>query len=264
MTETDIPDVESTDLTRQEMEEVAKEYDIDPEGLEDQELLERLGVGFGELDESQVGDRGAGTNGAQARQGRQRDGEDEDPSEQRLPGESVEGLTRNELRDQLRELGLPVTGSKAELQQRLDEAHAEQDDGEDADDDGDDDGSGDRDGDEQGQDRKPGLRAKLGQGLVRVGERLTDGASADAEDVDDEDDVDDGGASEDEDEEDDEERLRDRVADRLDAIADRLRGSGDDDGDDSDGDDDDDGGGSGGLAKLKLVGKTVKDRLTPG
>lgn len=256
MTNTDIPDVDDTDLTREEMEEVAAECGIDPDGLDDQELLERLGVALGEIDESKVDDRDARDDsgdgkpsstglrakvaaslegaadrlrpdGAEPPDGAGEDAEDdagasqdaaadedptgdegdegdEDPSEQTLPGEPIEGPTRNEIRDELRELGLPVTGTKDELQERLDEARREQ-----ADQDGDD----GKDGDEAGSEAED-----AGEGA-----------------------------------ETDDERLRDRAADRLHAAADWLRESGRDESDGS--------GGSGGPSRLKLATAAVKRKL---
>lgn len=220
MTNTDIPDVGDTDLTRQELEEVAAECGIDHEGLDDQALLERLGVALGEIDEAEVGDDGedgdredgggsgyglrakvaASLQGAADRlrpadeersdedgsddsgaaedsEGAQSDEVDEaadDASEQTLPGEPIEGPTRDEIRDELRELGLTVTGTKDELEERLDQARPEQGEDQDAD-------------DEEASDREePGA------------------ADAQARD----------------------ERLRDRAAERLHDLADRLRESG--------------------------------------
>lgn len=118
MPETNVPDVTATDLTRDEMEEVAEECGIDADGLDDQQLLERLGVALGEIEASQV------RSGARRRRGDGRGEGAQESSEQDLPGEPTEGRTRNELR----ELGLPVAGTKEELQQRLAEARGDQDD----------------------------------------------------------------------------------------------------------------------------------------
>jgi hypothetical protein len=234
--DTGIPDVDETDLTREEMEEVAAECGVDPDGLDDQQLLERLGVALGEIDESELDDpddddgrpSGAGLRAkvaarlegaadrlrpagaeppddpeaddedgagrAAADEADEGDEADEDPSEQTLPGEPIEGPTRDEIRDELRELGLPVTGTKDELQERLDQARGEQD---------------DEDEDE-----------------------------AEADDTD---------AGEDTGT--DDERLRDRFADRLHAAADWLRESGDD------------GGGSGTSSRVERATAAVRRRL---
>lgn len=180
MADTDIPDVGDTDLTRDELEEVADDLGIDPEGMDDQQLLERLGVELGELDADETrpadpddekdgddGDREAGpsprTSGSETSRrlrakvaDRLRGAADrvlpdseagseepEDPDEadgpaededgpdetQPLPGEPIEGPTRDDLRERARDLGLSVTGTKDELQERIDEAEAEHDEG---------------------------------------------------------------------------------------------------------------------------------------
>ncbi|MEX1177237.1 MAG: SAP domain-containing protein [Nitriliruptor sp.] len=406
MSDTGIPDVDDTDLTREEMEEVAAEYDIDTDDLDDQELLEELGVALGELDPDDVdggagdsggsgggvrgrvasglgsaaekvrpsssddrsddtddddeggdadeaddaaaadaddgGDEGDAEDGAdeqtlpgepikgptrnelrdrlrelglplsgtkdelqqrldEAEQGGEEDsgedGDEDDPAEQSLPGEPIEGPTRNELRDRLRELGLPLSGTKDELQQRLDEAEQADDGEDDASDDGqdsedaeasassddsedgedgedgedaddgddssridelrekvahalrrasekvadeddededdeddegeDDEGEDDEDAEEDDEGEDEGIRAKLGHGIVHVGEKIA-GDDQEDDDEDDEDDQEDDD-EDDEDEDDDEGgggRLRDRVASGLESTAGRLRGSG--------------------------------------
>lgn len=255
MTNTDIPDVGDTDLTRQELEEVAAECGIDPEGLDDQELFERLGVALGEIDDTEVPDdtadddrdddgasgsglrgkvaaalqgaadrlrpadedpseeagtedAGAAEDSEEAQSAEDEAHEDEadedeggdDASEQALPGEPIEGPTRDEIRDELRELGLPVTGTKDELQERLDQARREQEDDSQAEED-------------------------------------ADGAASDG----------DGNGGEDT--QADGERLRDRAAERLHDVADWLRETGRDEGDGS------------GPSRLKRVGVAVKRRL---
>jgi hypothetical protein len=216
MAEQEIPDVGETDLTRDELEEAAEEVGVDPDGLDDQELLERVGVALGVVDEDAVdapsadaetdqpdddrdddgptptattrtrtarrrndaegaededgddgsddgdgrlaGLRSAGRLGARrCRADRVRpDGDDEEPTStdrlggklgrrcravtrprragerprpvtatQAAVGEPIDGPTRDELRDQLRDLDLPVSGSKEELAARLAEAQEE-------------------------------------------------------------------------------------------------------------------------------------------
>jgi hypothetical protein len=131
VTQPRIPDVDETDLTRDEMEEVASELGVDPEGLDDQQLLEQLGVALGELDEDQVeappassdevGD--AGSDDDEPDDDEPDDDEPDDDGEvQSAVGEPIDGPTRDDLRDRLRELDLPVSGTKDELQQRLAEA----------------------------------------------------------------------------------------------------------------------------------------------
>jgi hypothetical protein len=66
-------------------------------------------------------------------------------------------LTKAELQDRLRDLDLPVSGSKAELQDRLDEARSAQEtDDEDPDDEGAPDDEGDRDDDDRTTDDQTG------------------------------------------------------------------------------------------------------------
>lgn len=328
MADTDIPDVDDTDLTREEMEELAGEYDIDPDGLDDQELLERLGVALGEIDEAQIRERnerreedrrssaaslrgrfaarlegaadrlrpadeerdrpaeeeaersgdegqkeaaeeeparsddeagpGADTDGRggseETRDAEKTDG-DEDPSEQRLPGEPIEGRTRNQLRDELRELGLPVTGTKAQLEQRLAEARSQQDSdaGDAGDDGGASDDAGERDGHDHGS-RMDRLRGKVSRRLHHGSDRAEEDdaeAAGRADDGDEADDAEGAGGADDADEADDE-RLRDRLAEGLVTVADRLRASGQDDS------------ASEAPSRLKRVGAAVKRRLPLG
>jgi hypothetical protein len=93
-----IPRFEDTGLTRTDLEEAADELGVEHDGVGDQRLLERLGVELGELDADQV---------------------DDGPEEQPAPGEPIQGPTRDELREELRQRGLPISGTKAELAQRL-------------------------------------------------------------------------------------------------------------------------------------------------
>jgi hypothetical protein len=141
--EPDIPDVNDTDLTREEMEAAAEELGVEADGLDDQQLLEQLGVALGELDEDDVetperpdGDDDDG-GGDEDDDGDGDDDEDEDDDggdgetggdEQRAVGEPIEGPTRDELRDELRERDLPVSGTKDELAERLAEATEDDDD----------------------------------------------------------------------------------------------------------------------------------------
>jgi hypothetical protein len=123
-----VPRFEDTGLSRDDLEEAAEELGLDHEELDDQALLERLGVELGELTPDQVSDQAAPSDDEE-----DRDEEDiDDPldpaaiaeEEQPAPGEAIEGPTRDELRDQLRERGLPVSGTKAELAERLADADA--------------------------------------------------------------------------------------------------------------------------------------------
>jgi hypothetical protein len=145
VTEPEIPDVNETDLTREEMEAAAEELGVEADGLDDQQLLEQLGVALGELDEDDVetperpegdgdeGDDGDDGDAEDAEDGDEgdEDGDDDENGgdEQRAVGEPIDGPTRDELRDELRERDLPVSGTKDELAERL--AEATEDDGED-------------------------------------------------------------------------------------------------------------------------------------
>jgi hypothetical protein len=122
-----IPDVEETGLTRDEMETAADDLGVDHEGLDDQQLLEQLGVALGELDEAEVDtpppssedpDSEAASDEAED------EGDDADGNGdvQSAVGEPIDGPTRDELREELRERDLPVSGTKEELQERLAEA----------------------------------------------------------------------------------------------------------------------------------------------
>jgi hypothetical protein len=118
----DIPDVTETDLTRDELEEAAEEVGVDHEGLDDQQLLEQLGVALGEIDEDAV--QTPERSDAEAADDEGEDGGDE---VQEAVGEPIDGPTRDELRDELRELDLPVSGTKDELAERLEEAKQDED-----------------------------------------------------------------------------------------------------------------------------------------
>jgi hypothetical protein len=111
------PRFEDTGLSRDDLEEAADELGVEHEDVDDQALLERLGVELGELDPPD------GETGTEAEDV----DDDADDDEQAAPGEPIEGRTRDELRDELRDRGLPVSGSKAELAERLREA--DEDDG---------------------------------------------------------------------------------------------------------------------------------------
>jgi hypothetical protein len=134
-----IPDVEETGLTRDEMETAADDLGVDHEGLDDQQLLEQLGVALGELDEDEVdtppassedadsgdADSEAASDEAEAASDEAEDeGDDADGNGdvQSAVGEPIDGPTRDELREELRERDLPVSGTKEELQERLAEA----------------------------------------------------------------------------------------------------------------------------------------------
>jgi hypothetical protein len=135
----EIPDVSETDLTREELEEAAEEVGVDPDGLEDQQLLEQLGVALGEIDEDAVEtpDRSDAEGTPEEEDGEDDDGDDDENDEddeddeddgsdvQEAVGEPIDGPTRDELRDELRELDLPVSGTKDELAERLEEAKQE-------------------------------------------------------------------------------------------------------------------------------------------
>ena len=109
--DTAIPKVTETDIDREDLVEAAKELDIeDYESLGDQELFEEVGRELGEIDDdgAEESDDGSST-------------EDDQPGEEALEQIRSElgGMTRNELRDELRDLGLSVSGNKAELLERL-------------------------------------------------------------------------------------------------------------------------------------------------
>jgi hypothetical protein len=116
VTEREIPNVDETGITRDEMEVVADDLGVDPEGLDDQELLEELGVALGELDPDDL--ESASASGA----GDENDEDDAVSGEQTAVGEPIEGPTRDELREELRERDLPVSGTKEELEERLADA----------------------------------------------------------------------------------------------------------------------------------------------
>jgi hypothetical protein len=112
----DIPKVEDTDLTREELEEVAEELDVAAEGLDDQALLEQLGVALGAVDADAVPSSSASGDTQEAEEVEDGDGEEQDA------GQRFEDMTRAELRDELRERDLPVSGNKSALVERLVEA----------------------------------------------------------------------------------------------------------------------------------------------
>jgi hypothetical protein len=121
-----IPRFEETGLRREDLEEAAEELGLDHEDVDDQTLLERLGVELGELEPDQISDP------VDVDDEPDEDDEEDidDPlapeaiaeEEQAAPGEAIEAPTRDELRAQLRERGLPVSGTKTELAERLAEA----------------------------------------------------------------------------------------------------------------------------------------------
>jgi hypothetical protein len=112
----DIPKVEDTDLTREELEEVAEELDVAAEGLDDQALLEQLGVALGAVDADAVPSSSASGGTQEAEEVEDGDGAEQDA------GQRFEDMTRAELRDELRERDLPVSGNKSALVERLVEA----------------------------------------------------------------------------------------------------------------------------------------------
>jgi hypothetical protein len=112
----DIPKVEDTDLTREELEEVAEELDVAAEGLDDQALLEQLGVALGAVDADAVPSSSPSGGTQEAEEVEDGDGEEQDA------GQRFEDMTRAELRDELRERDLPVSGNKSALVERLVEA----------------------------------------------------------------------------------------------------------------------------------------------
>jgi hypothetical protein len=142
----EIPDVTETDLTREELEEAAEEVGVYPDGLDDQQLLEQLGVALGEIDEDAVETPDRSNDGGAPEEGDGEDGEDDDGEDddgedddgedddgeddggdvQEAVGEPIDGPTRDELREELRELDLPVSGTKDELAERLEEAKQEE------------------------------------------------------------------------------------------------------------------------------------------
>jgi hypothetical protein len=122
-----VPRYEDTGLSRDDLEEAAEELGLAHEELDDQALLERLGVELGELDPDQVSDQASRPEDVEDDEEDIDDPLDRDAvaeEEQAAPGEAIEGATRDELRAQLRERGLPVSGTKAELAERLAEADA--------------------------------------------------------------------------------------------------------------------------------------------
>jgi hypothetical protein len=111
MASTEIPRVDDTDLDRDDLVEAAEELDLDHESLGDQELFEELGRRLGEIDEEPAGDGGEASEQAE-------DVAEEAPNPEQIR-EELEGRTRDQVRNELRELGLPVSGSKSELIERL-------------------------------------------------------------------------------------------------------------------------------------------------
>jgi hypothetical protein len=111
MASTEIPRIDDTDLDRDDLVEAAEELDLDHESLGDQELFEELGRRLGEIDEEPAGDGGEASEQAE-------DVAEEAPNPEQIR-EELEGRTRDQVRNELRELGLPVSGSKSELIERL-------------------------------------------------------------------------------------------------------------------------------------------------
>jgi hypothetical protein len=111
MASTEIPRIDDTDLDRDDLVEAAEELDLDHESLGDQELFEELGRRLGEIDEEPAGDGGEASEQAE-------DVAEEAPNPDQIR-EELEGRTRDQVRNELRELGLPVSGSKSELIERL-------------------------------------------------------------------------------------------------------------------------------------------------
>jgi hypothetical protein len=126
MATTQIPRVDDTDLDRDELVEAAEELDIEHESLDDQELFEELGRRLGEIEddagsgaedaESTAEDVGEQAQSATSGAASTASASVPDPEELR---EELEGRTRDQVRDELRELGLPVSGTKGELVERL-------------------------------------------------------------------------------------------------------------------------------------------------
>jgi hypothetical protein len=133
MATTQIPRVDDTDLDRDELVEAAEELDIEHESLDDQELFEELGRRLGEIED----DAGSGAEDAEAA-AEDAEATAEDAGEQAQSAassaastaseavpdpeelqEELAGRTRDQVRDELRDLGLPVSGTKGELVERL-------------------------------------------------------------------------------------------------------------------------------------------------
>jgi hypothetical protein len=183
MPEHEIPDVDQTDLTREELEEVAEEVGVDADGLDDQELLEQLGVALGAIDEQQDDDsdeRASDEDGESEGEGEDadEDGEGEDGDED---GEGEDGDGQ-------------AAAAEDDATQDADEDDATQD--ADEDDESEDEADeGDADG------RLAGLRARIASRLDGAADRIRpgghdDGSSdegAEARDEEDDDGGDDGG-----------------------------------------------------------------------
>jgi hypothetical protein len=128
MASTQIPKVEDTDLDRDELVEAAEELDLDHESLDDQELFEELGRRLGEIDDDapdEPEDEAADAGEERADAPSDATADEDTAEEVSDPGgirQELEGLTRNEVRDRLRDLGLPVAGNKADLIDRLEAA----------------------------------------------------------------------------------------------------------------------------------------------
>jgi hypothetical protein len=125
---TDIPKVTDTDIEREDLEEAAQELGIEEfESLGDQELFEAVGRRLGEIEDEdedasdEDGDEQASERD-EATGSEQTDDESDTQRDDGLLEEiqaDLEAMTRDELREELRGLGLPVSGSKAELAERL-------------------------------------------------------------------------------------------------------------------------------------------------
>ena len=140
MATSDIPDVRKTELDRDDLVEAAEEVGLDQhEELDDQQLFEEIGRRLGEI-EDDSSQRDAAGDDEQRDDDQQRD-DDEAAGEQHgeetsgdmsdqtngaaqaeQSGPDPEDMTRDQLRDELRQLGLPVSGSKSDLLDRVETA----------------------------------------------------------------------------------------------------------------------------------------------
>jgi hypothetical protein len=120
MATSEIPKVTETDLDRDDMTEAAEELGVDDhERLDDQELFEELGRRLGEIED--------GSSQPDKSEDEQRTDVASRVSEQARgaappSGPDPQDMTRDQLREELRELGLPVTGTKPELLERVETA----------------------------------------------------------------------------------------------------------------------------------------------
>jgi hypothetical protein len=138
MATTQIPRVDDTDLDRDDLVEAAEELDIEHESLDDQQLFEELGRRLGEIDDDAPSGAEDAAESVEDAAGAGGSGEAEEAAEQAesatssaastasesVPDpeelhEELQGRTRDQVRDELRELGLPVSGTKTELVERL-------------------------------------------------------------------------------------------------------------------------------------------------